>query len=143
MTQAAFSLEEDGTAQDPVAFQAALKSDQAKLDILRQEPETLAVMLGDSILALQSMLRSAFQVDACATCVGRCTGTKTELKFKFLQAEQARRKRQQKKLSERTIDAQRVDATVPRSVLLHADVSAKKAFWTAKFVNNTSCMQVC
>lgn len=76
MMQAAFNLKEDGTAQDPVAFQAALRSDQAKLDILRQEPETLAVMLGDSMPAMQSMLRSAFQVDASATCVDRCTSTR-------------------------------------------------------------------
>lgn len=110
-------LNEDGTVQDPVAFQAALKSDQAKLDILRKEPDTLAVMLGDSIPALQSMLRSAFQVDVFAACGGRCTYTTFGLKS-YLQAEQARRKRQQKKLSERTIDAQRVDATVPRSVSL-------------------------
>lgn len=72
MTQAAFMLKEDGTASDPFAFQAALKSDQAKLDILRKEPETLAVMLGDNIPAMQSMLRSAFQVDACVVYGGRC-----------------------------------------------------------------------
>ena len=79
MTQAAFNLKEDGTAQDPVAFQAALKSDQAKLDILRKEPETLAVMLGDSIPAMQSMLRTAFQVDASAACIGRCVRTRLEV----------------------------------------------------------------
>lgn len=75
MSQAAFMLKEDGTAQDPVAFQAALKSDQAKLDILRKEPETLAVMLGDSIPALQAMLRSAFQVGASAARVAHRMGT--------------------------------------------------------------------
>lgn len=76
MTQSAYSLKEDGTAQDPIAFQAALNSDQAKLDILRKEPDTLAVMLGDSIPALQSMLRAAFQVDAFAANFGRCMGTR-------------------------------------------------------------------
>lgn len=64
-------LNEDGTAQDPAAFQAALKSDQAKLEILRKEPETLAVMLGDNIPAMQSMLRSAFQVDVSAAVAAR------------------------------------------------------------------------
>lgn len=118
MTQAAFTLNEDGTAQDPAAFQAALKSDQAKLDILRKEPETLAVMLGNNIPALQSMLRSAFQVEPSVARGSRCVCT-TLVSNSFLQAEQARRKRQQKKLSERTVDAQRVDATVPRSVPLH------------------------
>lgn len=79
MTQAAFVLNADGTAQDPVAFQAALRSDQAKLDTLRKEPETLAVMLGDDIAAMQSMLRSAFQVDASAAYVAAvmCTSVIT------------------------------------------------------------------
>ncbi|KAL3135139.1 hypothetical protein ABBQ32_008074 [Trebouxia sp. C0010 RCD-2024] len=93
MTQSEYVLNADGTARDPKAFQAALKKDQAKLDVLRREPETLAVIIGDDIAALQHMLKSAFE------------------------AEQARRKRQHKRLSERTIDAQRVDATVPRDTV--------------------------
>ena len=65
MTQADYVLNADGTARDPKAFQAALKQDQAKLDVLRREPETLAVMIGDDIPALQNMLKSAFEVPIC------------------------------------------------------------------------------
>ena len=62
MSEAAFALNPDGTACDPVAFQTALRQDEGKLHILRKEPETLAVMLGKDVVAVQSMLRSAFQV---------------------------------------------------------------------------------
>lgn len=65
MTQSEYVLNADGTARDPKAFQAALKKDQAKLDVLRREPETLAVIIGDDIAALQHMLKSAFEVQTC------------------------------------------------------------------------------
>ena len=111
-----FALNNDGTARDPVAFQLALKNDAAKMQALQSEPDVLHIVLGDDIPAMQKMLRSAYQVPTAValrpltlrhTCVARIDSL-------FAQAEQSRRKRQQKRLSERTIDAQRVDATVPR-----------------------------
>ena len=62
MSDTPFALNVDGSARDPLAFQAALKADHKKLEALQTEPETLAVMLGDDIPAMQAMLRSAFQV---------------------------------------------------------------------------------
>ncbi|DBA78601.1 hypothetical protein WJX77_004982 [Trebouxia sp. C0004] len=93
MMDGPFALNTDGTARDPVTFQLALKTDAAKLQALQSEPDVLQIVLGDDIPAMQRMLRSAYQ------------------------AEQSRRKRQGKRLSERTIDAQRVDATVPRDTV--------------------------
>ncbi len=111
-----FALNTDGTAHDPIAFQLALQNDAAKLQALQSEPDVLQIVLGDDIPAMQKMLRSAYQVPTAVTlwpltlrhvCI-------VHVDSPFLQAEQLRRKRQQKRLSERTIDAQRVDATVPR-----------------------------
>ena len=62
MSDNQFTVNADGSARDPLAFQAALKADQRKLEVLQTEPETLAVMLGDDIPAMQAMLRSAFEV---------------------------------------------------------------------------------
>lgn len=121
MTQADYLLNADGTARDPKAFQAALRKDQAKLDVLRSEPETLAVMIGDDIPALQNMLKSAFEVQISLHMwpLALTTVNNGAITRDALQAEQARRKRQHKKLRERTIDAQRVDATVPRLAPRH------------------------
>ena len=111
-----FALNTDGTARDPVAFQLALKTDAAKLQALQSEPDVFQIVLGDDIPAMQKMLRSAYQVPTAVTLRPltlrhKCIAHVDSL---FAQEEQSRRKRQQKCLSERTIDAQRVDATVPR-----------------------------
>jgi len=116
MMDGPFALNTDGTARDPIAFQLALKNDAAKLQALQSEPDVLQIVLGDDIHAMQNMLRSAYQVPTAVTlrpftlrhnCIA-------PIESLFAQAEQSRRKRQQKRVSERTIDAQRVDATVPR-----------------------------
>ena len=52
----------DGTARDPVAFQNAVRSDQAKLQALQSEPQVQEIILGDDLAAMQNMLRSAHQV---------------------------------------------------------------------------------
>ena len=57
-----FALNTDGTARDPVAFQLALKNDAAKMQALQSEPDVLQIVLGDDIPAMQTMLRSAYQV---------------------------------------------------------------------------------
>jgi len=116
MMDGPFALNTDGTACDPIAFQLALKNDAAKLQALQSEPDVLQIVLRDDIPAMQNMLRSAYQVPTAVTlrpltlrhnCIA-------PIESLFAQAEQSRRKRQQKRVSERTIDAQRVDATVPR-----------------------------
>lgn len=93
MEQGAFLLNADGTARDPRAFQTALRSDQEKLTVLQSDPDVLNTILGEHVPAMQNLLRAAFQT------------------------EQTRRKSRQKRLSERTIDAQRADATIPRDTV--------------------------
>lgn len=111
MADGPFALNPDGSAQDPKAFQQGIRNDQSKLDMLRDEPDTLKIILGEDVQAMQQLLRSTHQVykfmlrklvpTRCSCCV-------------LAQAVEARRKSKQKSLAERTIDAQRVDATVPR-----------------------------
>ena len=62
MAHSAFSLNADGTARDPRAFQNALRSDQETMTVLQSDPEVLNVILGEDVPAMQSMLRAAFQV---------------------------------------------------------------------------------
>ncbi len=62
MSEGPFALNADGTARDPVAFQNALRNDQAKLEALQSEPGVRDVILGDDIPAMQHMLRVTYQV---------------------------------------------------------------------------------
>ena len=59
----AFALNEDGTACDPRGFQAALRTDSAKLALVMEEPEDRrSVLLGDDMAAFQSLLKAAVKV---------------------------------------------------------------------------------
>ena len=58
-----FALNEDGTACDPRGFQAALRTDSAKLALVMEEPEDRrSVLLGDDMAAFQSLLKAAVKV---------------------------------------------------------------------------------
>lgn len=57
-----FALNADGSAADPLAFQAALKADAAKMAELEADPELRAVLLGSDIPAMQALLQQAFSV---------------------------------------------------------------------------------
>jgi hypothetical protein len=87
------ALDAEGRAKDPVAFQQAIKADPAKLAALEKEPETAKIVLGDDMNALQDLLKSVYQ------------------------AEKKRVELLNKRRAERTIDAQRTDATVPRDTV--------------------------
>ncbi|KAI8100478.1 hypothetical protein PSENEW3n2_00000670 [Picochlorum sp. SENEW3] len=89
----AFAMNEDGTAKDPAAFRKALLEDPAKMEALKEEPDVLEIVQGDDIQAFQELLKSVYQ------------------------AEKKRVERMNKSMAERTIDAQRVSATVPRDTV--------------------------
>jgi hypothetical protein len=89
----AYTLNEDGTAVDPVAFKAALLADPSKVASLKEEPEVYEIVQGDDIPAFQELLKSVYQ------------------------AEKKRIEKLNKGMAERTIDAQRVSATVPRDTV--------------------------
>ncbi|KAK9907304.1 hypothetical protein WJX75_001087 [Coccomyxa subellipsoidea] len=93
MADGPYALNEDGTAKDPVAFQKALKSDSEKMVALEEEPESLRIVMGDDMHAFQELIKGVYQ------------------------AEKKRMKRASKTMAERTIDAQRASATVPRDTV--------------------------
>ncbi|EIE18679.1 hypothetical protein COCSUDRAFT_59989 [Coccomyxa subellipsoidea C-169] len=93
MADGPYALNDDGTAKDPAAFQQALKSDREKMQALKEEPETLRIVMGDDMHAFQELIKGVYQ------------------------AEKKRMERASKSLSERTIDAQRASATVPRDTV--------------------------
>lgn len=64
-----FALNEDGTAKDPVAFQAALRADPAKLEALEKEPEVAQIILGDDINGFQELIKNVYQVGRRRQCV--------------------------------------------------------------------------
>ncbi|KAG2436236.1 hypothetical protein HXX76_006547 [Chlamydomonas incerta] len=91
-----FALNEDGSCKDPAAFRAALQADSERLAALSGEPRFapfLPVLTGADPEALQQLLRQA------------------------VQAERARQERATKRWAERTIDAQRASAPVPRDTV--------------------------
>ena len=90
---AAYKLNEDGTAVDPAAFKAALLADPAKVASLKEEPEVFEIVEGEDVMAFQELLKSVYQ------------------------AEKKRVERMNRGMAERTIDAQRVSATVPRDTV--------------------------
>lgn len=94
-----YAMNDDGTAKDPVAFREALKADPAKLEALEKEPEVYKIVLGEDVNAFQELIKSVYQ------------------------SEKKRQERLAKGMAERTIDAQRVSATVPRdTVQLYAQL---------------------
>lgn len=88
-----YDLNENGSAKDPLAFQAALRQDEQRMAALQAEPEVAAIVTGDDIAAFQTLLKRAFQ------------------------NEKHRVERENKRLAERTIDAQRASAPVPRDTV--------------------------
>ncbi|KAI3423409.1 hypothetical protein D9Q98_010626 [Chlorella vulgaris] len=88
-----FALNEDGTAKDPAAFRAALRADPVKMEALEKEPNVAAVVLGDDVAGFQELIKSIYQ------------------------AEKKRMEKVNRSMSERTIDAQRVSATIPRDTV--------------------------
>ena len=53
---------EDGTPKDPKAYQAAIRADTEKMEMLEEDPEAKAVVLGDDMHAFQELIRGAYQV---------------------------------------------------------------------------------
>ncbi|KAK2079876.1 hypothetical protein QBZ16_002271 [Prototheca wickerhamii] len=91
-----YALNDDGTAKDPAAFRAALKADPAKLEAIQKEPEVADIVLGSDDHAFQELIKSA---------------------------EKKRQERLNRTMAERTIDAQRASAPVPRdTVQLYAQL---------------------
>ncbi|BDA50802.1 hypothetical protein COCOBI_17-0200 [Coccomyxa sp. Obi] len=93
MADEPYALNEDGTAKDPKAFQQALKDDAEKMEALKEEPDTLKIVMGDDMHAFQELIKGVYQ------------------------AEKKRMERASKTMAERTIDAQRASATVPRDTV--------------------------
>lgn len=67
MTDGPYALNEDGTAKDPHAFQQALRSDTEKMKALEEEPETLKIVMGDDMHALQELIKGVYQVASTRT----------------------------------------------------------------------------
>ena len=110
----------------------ALRDDPAKMAALEKEPEVGKIVLGDDIHAFNQLMKSVYEVGAAlgwnvqraipckaygrrsiARCL-RSVGDMTCNVVHLLQAEKRRSERLNKRMAERTIDAQRVSATVPR-----------------------------
>lgn len=62
MADGPFSLNDDGSAKDPVAFQQALRNDPVKMQALENDPEIGKVVLGEDTYAFQDLLRSIYEV---------------------------------------------------------------------------------
>ena len=62
MAEDPYSTLEDGTPKDPKAYQAAIRADAEKMDMLDEDPEAKAVVLGDDMHAFQELIRGAYQV---------------------------------------------------------------------------------
>lgn len=63
-----FALAADGTARDPVAFQAAIRSDPESMAAVQADPELAATLLGDDLAAMQALLHAAFEVRRWCLC---------------------------------------------------------------------------
>ncbi|GAX85595.1 hypothetical protein CEUSTIGMA_g13010.t1 [Chlamydomonas eustigma] len=84
---------EDGSVKDPAAFRALIRGDKEKLDSINSDAEIAAIVLGDDDDALQSLLKALFTEEV-----------KRIEKFRS-------------RMAERTIDAQRASATIPRDTV--------------------------
>mmetsp|Transcript_17323 Transcript_17323/g.30930 ORF Transcript_17323/g.30930 Transcript_17323/m.30930 type:complete len:129 (-) Transcript_17323:160-546(-) len=86
-------LNEDGTAKDPSGYKELLRSDPERWAKIEQHPEAAAIILGDDIDAFQELLKAASEAEKKVADI------------------------RNREMSERTIDAQRVSATVPRDTV--------------------------
>ncbi|EFN50684.1 hypothetical protein CHLNCDRAFT_142650 [Chlorella variabilis] len=103
-----FVLNADGTAKDPVAFREALKADPAKMEALEKEPDVAAIVLGEDVSAFQELIKSIYQARGKGFWAAGMARRAAEKK---------RLEKHNKGLAERTIDAQRVSATIPRDTV--------------------------
>lgn len=62
MADGPYTLNEDGTAKDPIAFQQALRDDAEKMEALKEEPDTLSIVMGDDMHAFQELIKGVYQV---------------------------------------------------------------------------------
>lgn len=116
------ALRPDGTAADPAAFRAAALADPKIRRDLRDDPDTAAVLESGDDGALQELLKAVHVVCVWRwRLVGGEGGEGWQLLFSihpplfFLTQEETRRaEHAARTMSERTIDAQRASAPVPR-----------------------------
>ena len=119
-----FAINSDGSAKDPLAFQKALKEDVSKLKALEAEPEVYKIVLDGDSDNFQQLLRAAYAVRSCAARQAMVPFPRsmryvtanfyTSIAEESLQAEKKRLERASKTMAERTIDAQRASAPMPR-----------------------------
>lgn len=120
-----YATNTDGSAKDPAAFRQALLADSEKIAALDSEPEVLKVVKGEDMQAFQELLRTVYAVSFSA--FSKLIFIRREMAFPseqvhlshitsllHVQAEKKRLERVSKSMAERTIDAQRASATVPR-----------------------------
>ena len=90
---------------------------------LEKEPEVGKIVLGDDIHAFNQLMKSVYEVRLHSQLVSQRGQEHRQLGFNAeanaplllaLQAEKKRSERANKRMAERTIDAQRVSATLPR-----------------------------
>ncbi|KAF5836489.1 hypothetical protein DUNSADRAFT_5875 [Dunaliella salina] len=89
----AFKLREDGSAVDPRNFREALQADDAKMAALASDKEVHDIVMGEDLQRFQNLLRSIYKT------------------------EKEKQDRRVQRMSERTIDAQRASAVVPRDTV--------------------------
>ncbi|GMH38182.1 hypothetical protein BSKO_06066 [Bryopsis sp. KO-2023] len=93
MTIEAYAINEDGTAKDPAAFRTALLADEARMKLVDEDEEMAKVVRGEDTHAFQQLLKTAYE------------------------SEKRRMERNRRCWAERTIDAQRASAPVPRDTV--------------------------
>ena len=62
MVEVCYDTLEDGTPKDPKAYQAAIRADAEKMEMLDEDAEAKAIVLGDDMHAFQELIRGAYQV---------------------------------------------------------------------------------
>lgn len=116
------ALRPDGTAVDPAAFRAAALADPKIRRDLRDDPDTAAVLESGDDGALQELLKAVHvvcvEMEAGLWGVGERTRAAVTFDppplFFLTQEETRRAEHAARTMSERTIDAQRASAPVPR-----------------------------
>ncbi len=119
---------EDGASSDPAGLRHFLRSDPAKLSLLREDAHVAQVVEGEDDEALQALLREIFQArrggGEAPFSVRPESSPRSGPAHHMLhhhsslaQAEKKRLERFRARMPERTIDAQRASATVPRDTV--------------------------
>lgn len=132
------ALHPDGSALDPAAFRAALLGDPAAVaDLASSDPAALAVLRSGADGPLQELLKAVYAVRLGGKSYARSRGRGARARARErgvtrvgvplppphlsslslpAQEEKRRAEHQARTMSERTIDAQRASAPVPRCV---------------------------